>query len=223
VGPTARPKKKKKKKKKNTWAGRPWDSRARCPFYEKRRTARHGRPATGKDVVAALGRASHGTQDLWKGNTMNIMQYKGQAETVIIGFGPGEMLLESIRAACAKAKIVNGVVVSGVGTLKTCRMHYIKHTDFPPQDVFFTVKKPLELVSVSGIIADGEPHLHIVISCADKEVWAGHLEDGSEIAYLAEIAILKSNGLRLERHLDEKRRIKLIGPKKKRPATRKTR
>ncbi len=146
---------------------------------------------------------------------MNIMQRGDFAHTVVIGLGPGEMLLESIRAACRKAKVVNGAVVSGVGTLKTCRMHYIEHTDFPPKDRFFTIEKPLELVSVSGIIADGEPHLHIVISHADSEVWAGHLEDGSEVAYLAEIAILRFNGLRLARRLDEDRKIKLIGPKRK--------
>jgi predicted DNA-binding protein with PD1-like motif len=92
-------------------------------------------------------------------------------------------------------------------------MHFIEHTDFPPKDKFFTLKAPLELVSVSGIVADGEPHLHIVVSCGETEVWAGHLEPESEVAYLAEIAILKFNDLAMVRRTDEKRRIKLLGPK----------
>jgi hypothetical protein len=73
--------------------------------------------------------------------------------------------------------------------------------------------KPLELLSVNGIIADGEPHLHVVVSSGRDEVYAGHLEEKSEVAYLAEIAILKSNDLNLIRRLDEQRKIKLLGKK----------
>ena len=126
---------------------------------------------------------------------------------------PGEMLLESIEQACREQDIRNGAVVSGIGTLKTCHMHYIRHTDFPPADAFYRLAKPLELLSVSGLIADGQPHLHIVVSCGESEVYAGHLEPESEVAYLAEIAIVKCNGLSLARHADEQRGIKLLGPK----------
>ena len=144
---------------------------------------------------------------------MNIMSSTAATELIAVGIQPGEMLLESVRAACRERDIRNGAVVSGIGTLKTCHMHYIRHTDFPPEDAFFTLAKPLELLSVSGIIADGEPHLHIVVSCGENEVYAGHLEPESEVAYLAEIAILKCNDLAMTRRLDAGRRIKLLGPK----------
>ena len=141
---------------------------------------------------------------------MKILEHAGPTQVMVIGLEPGEMLLESVREAVARHDIRNGAVVSGIGTLKTCRMHYITHTDFPPADKFFMLVRPLELVSVSGIIADGEPHLHIVVSCGEKEVWAGHLEPESEVAYLAEIAILKFNDLAMVRRRDEKRSIKLL-------------
>jgi len=144
---------------------------------------------------------------------MEIMPYAGKTELVIIGFEPGEMLLESIKEAIASQGIRNGAVVSGIGTLKTCRMHYIEHTDFPPQDRIFTLNKPLELLSVSGLIADGEPHLHIVVSCGQDEVYGGHLEAGNEVLYLAEIAILVFNEHRLERRVDQERKIKLLKQK----------
>jgi len=144
---------------------------------------------------------------------MRTLEHTGAMQVVVIALAPGEMLLESIREAVRKHDIRSGVVVSGIGTLKTCHMHYIEHTDFPPKDRFFRLAKPLELVSVSGVIADGEPHLHIAVSCGDKEVWAGHLEPESEVAYLAEIAILKFNDLAMARHLDPARRIHLLGPK----------
>ncbi|HUT25468.1 MAG TPA: PPC domain-containing DNA-binding protein [Sumerlaeia bacterium] len=144
---------------------------------------------------------------------MNVMKSAAPTRTVVIGLQPGEMLLESIRDAARAHGIENGAVASGIGTLKTCRMHYIEHTDFPPSDRFYTLEKPLELLSVSGVIADGEPHLHIVVSCGEGEVYAGHLEDGSEVLYLAEIVIQVFNDLKLTRRLDPERGIRLLGSK----------
>ena len=99
---------------------------------------------------------------------MEVMPYSGQTQVVTIGFQPGEMLLELIKDAIASQGIRNGAVVSGIGTFKTCRMHYIEHTEFPPKDQIFTLNKPLELLSVNGLIADGKPHLHIVASCGKR-------------------------------------------------------
>jgi hypothetical protein len=144
---------------------------------------------------------------------MKIIKGKGEIEVINLGIEPGEMLLESIIQAIETYDIQNGVIVSGIGTLKTCNMHYINHTDFPPSDSIYHLEKPLELLSISGIIANKEPHLHIVVSCKDKETYGGHLEPESEVAYLAEISILKTNFLPMERHLDEQRNLKLLGPK----------
>ena len=133
-------------------------------------------------------------------------------ELVVIGLKPGEMLLESIRRAIADKGLRNGVVVSCAGTLKTCRMHFIEHTEFPPKDRFVTIAGPLELVALNGVIADGEPHLHVVVSMKEEPARAGHLEDGSEVLYLAEVAILRCDGLKMARRLDAERKIKLLGP-----------
>ena len=140
-------------------------------------------------------------------------EYAGPPQVVTVGIVPGEMLLESIRDAVRDHDIQNGAVVSGIGTLKTCQLHYIKDTAFPPTDIFHTLEKPLELLSVSGIIADGEPHLHVVVSCGEDEVFAGHLEPNSEVLYLAEIAIQKFNALRLTRNVEPERKVKLLGSK----------
>ena len=144
---------------------------------------------------------------------MEVMPFAGKKEIVTIGFQPGEMLLESIREAIQSQGITNGAVVSGIGTLKTCRMHYVEHTEFPPKDHIFLLNKPLELLSVNGLIADGEPHLHIVVSCGQDEVYGGHLHEGSEVLYLAEIAILVFNEHKMERRPDPERKIKLLQQK----------
>jgi len=144
---------------------------------------------------------------------MNTMHHSGPIEVITIGIQPGEMLLETIKAALKERNVKNGVVVSGIGTLKSCALHHIEHCDFPPSDRFFTIKKPLELSSISGIIADGEPHLHAVVSYADEEVYSGHLENNSEVLYVAEVAILVFNNLKMARYADEKRKIRLLGTK----------
>ena len=145
---------------------------------------------------------------------MNIISSAAATELIVLGIQPGEMLLEAIQQAIAQKDIRNGVVISGIGTLKNLRMHYILHTDFPPEDEIVNIVRPLELVSVSGVIADGQPHLHVAVSCGQAEVWSGHLEEGSEVAYLAEVAILKCNELQMARHLDADRKIRLLGPKR---------
>ncbi|MDP6380321.1 MAG: DNA-binding protein, partial [Phycisphaerae bacterium] len=137
---------------------------------------------------------------------MNVISNAGQTEMVVVGMEPGEMLLESIEQAVADENIRNGVVVSGIGTLKNLHMHYITHTNFPSDNEFINIERPLELVSVSGIIADGEAHLHVSVSCGRDEVYCGHLEAGCEVAYLAEVAILKCNDLAMVRRPDEKRK-----------------
>jgi hypothetical protein len=143
---------------------------------------------------------------------MTTMEQSGPFALVTVGVAPGEMLLETIVEAVRKHDIRNGVVVSGIGTLETCHMHYITHTGFPPEDEFYTRQSPLELLSVSGIIAGGEPHLHVVVSCGEDQVYAGHLEEGSRVLYLAEVAILKANALRMTRRLDPERKVRLLGP-----------
>lgn len=145
---------------------------------------------------------------------MKIQAYEGPTRLVTVGFEPGEMLLESICEVIAEQNILNGAVVSGIGTLKTCHMHYVDHTDFPPKDVFYNLEKPLELLNVSGLIADGEPHLHITVSCRDNETYGGHLEDKSEVLYLAEIAILVFNDHRLQRNKDNQWKIPFLEAKK---------
>lgn len=141
---------------------------------------------------------------------MEVISQASQTQLLMVGLEPGEMLLESLQKVIDAHGIKNGVVVSGIGTLKVCRMHYILHTRFPAEDEIMTLNKPLELVSVSGLIADGEPHLHITVSCGKDEVYAGHLEPGSEVLYLAEIAMLVFDEPRMIRRVDRERKIKLL-------------
>lgn len=121
----------------------------------------------------------------------------------------GEMLLESIVKLIEKEKIKNGMVISGIGTLDYCVLHMVTTTSYPPVEHFEKWNnKPLELAALQGIIADGVPHLHVVVS-DKKKAYAGHLETNCRVLYLAEVVIIESNPMNLVRIPDEKNIKKL--------------
>ena len=115
---------------------------------------------------------------------------EGNGKKVIIRLDSGDMLLESIEQVIAEADIKNGAVVSGIGTLSDTRIHMVTTTSYPAVEIYPEWKDvPMELSSISGIIADYMPHLHMVFSSPEK-TYSGHLEHGCKTLYLCEIVIL---------------------------------
>ncbi|MFC1558310.1 PPC domain-containing DNA-binding protein [candidate division KSB1 bacterium] len=111
---------------------------------------------------------------------------------------PGDLLLESIQELIDREGIKDGAITSGTGTLKECRMHWITTTTFPVNLQINVIKAPLEISSISGIIADGKPHPHMTVS-DNKKAIAGHLENGCIVAYHSEVVIESYEGLALTR------------------------
>jgi len=68
----------------------------------------------------------------------------------------------------------------------------------------------LEIGSISGLIADYEPHLHITVGCREDRAWNGHLEDDSVVLYLAEVCILKMNHHGMKRKMDPRYNLALL-------------
>ena len=140
------------------------------------------------------------------------MQYFDKAElgrTIILRLEQGDYVLESIRKVLQETGITDGYVVSGIGTLDYCVLHMVTTTSYPPVECYPRWSdEPLELVSIDGIIANGEPHLHTVISDKDKAI-GGHLEPGCRILYLGEIIIQEIKGQALERNRNIKNILEL--------------
>ncbi len=121
----------------------------------------------------------------------------------VIRLDKDDDMLDSINAVIKECGIDNAVVVSGIGTLYDARIHMIGTTGYPAVEKFPVWKnKPIEVSSLSGIIASGEPHIHIVFSDSEG-CYSGHLEKGCRVLYLAEI-VIQSLGIGLERVRDEK-------------------
>ncbi len=110
-----------------------------------------------------------------------------------------DLLLESILDAIKKHNIQDGAVLTAAGSLQECTFHGVVTLAAKPQQKFTTVKgEAMEILSINGIIAAGEPHLHMTLS-NPKGAFGGHLENGCRVLYRAELTIAKFSGTPLAR------------------------
>ena len=131
---------------------------------------------------------------------MKVYSSEAGGRVIVIRLNRGDLLRESIEEAIRELDVRDGTLVCGYGTLDNCNLHMINTIDeFPAREDFPRWENyPLELVSMTGVIADGIPHIHAVISDKGKAV-GGHLELGCTVVYLAEIVIYEHRGLKLTR------------------------
>ena len=121
-------------------------------------------------------------------------------------------LLESIMDVIKQKDIQDGEVIVSSGSVQQCTYHYVSSTDLNSKDVFKTVKGPFEILNASGLIAGGEPHIHITLSGPEKGAFGGHLEKGCQILYLAELTFMKFSGTPLIRR-NNQYKISILQPK----------
>jgi uncharacterized protein len=108
-------------------------------------------------------------------------------------------LLETINAAVKQYGIQDGAILTTVGSTQECTYHYVESTSPTAKDIFVTQKGAAEILSVTGLIAAGEPHLHITLATPDGKAFGGHLENGCKILYVAEVTLAKFSGPQLVR------------------------
>ena len=135
---------------------------------------------------------------------MKSFLYEGPVQHIILNLAPGDLLRESIEAAAREHDIRAGAVLCGIAALRVASLHHIKHVGFPPEDVLYKIEQPMEITSLQGVIVDHQAHCHMQCMSGKTGPIGGHLEMGSEVAYLAEIILIKYCGLELERYKHEK-------------------
>jgi predicted DNA-binding protein with PD1-like motif len=120
------------------------------------------------------------------------------AEVYRIRLDRGDLLLESIQDVIHKHDIADGAVLTAAGSLQECTFHRVKSIAERPEDEFITVKEPMEILNMNGMIAGVEAHLHLTLSGA-KGAFGGHLEKGCRVLYCAELTLAKFSGTPLVR------------------------
>jgi len=131
-------------------------------------------------------------------------------ETVIVRLQKGELLLEGMADLCRREGIRNGVILTGFGSLyESCWSGAVK-PDYPPREFFReTSTEALEILAISGVIADYHVHAHMVLSKRER-AFGGHLEPGCRVFSLVELAIAKLDHLKLQRQVDAETKQKLL-------------
>lgn len=120
---------------------------------------------------------------------MRYYESGGFGKVYVLRVNPGEDLLREIEKFISESGIRFAAVLNGLATFKSCVLHMVTTTGYPPVEHFERWDdKPLELSAISGVIADGVPHIHMVVS--DKNAaYSGHCEPGCVVLYLCEIVI----------------------------------
>jgi hypothetical protein len=132
--------------------------------------------------------------------------FESEEGYVVVSLETGDDALESIEAACEKHDVDTGAVVSAIGTLRNLNVHYLTTDDLTAdrseRNEVLELDGCWEVSGIQGLIADGEPHLHVTADDGDRTV-AGHLEPGCEVNALAEILIRRIDDLELGRTRNE--------------------
>jgi len=116
----------------------------------------------------------------------------------ILRVDPGEDVLEAIESFLKEANIQQAVVLGGYGTLAAYHLHWVTHNRIPPQSCFGRGEGGIELLSMSGLVVDGEPHIHVTLSTPDG-AFGGHLEPGSIAYVVCEVFFAEVEGVTLSR------------------------
>ena len=122
---------------------------------------------------------------------------------VVLRFKYKTDLLAGMERMVKEEKIENGVILSGVGSVRGYQMHQVSNRTMPSHDTFEkNPTQPADLVSMNGFVIHGHIHAHMTLGTPDKAI-AGHLEPGTEVFTFAVVAIGVMNDADLSR-VDDK-------------------
>ncbi|MGA3285914.1 MAG: PPC domain-containing DNA-binding protein [Bacteroidota bacterium] len=113
-------------------------------------------------------------------------------------------LLTSLDSLMKSYKIQNAVILSGIGSVRNYRYHVVSNRTFPTKNMIVKdPSAPADIVSMNGYVINGNVHVHITFSDADKS-FGGHLELGTNVFTFAIVTIgVFKDGIDLKRADDK--------------------
>ena len=103
-------------------------------------------------------------------------------------------LLHGIEMMVKQEHIRNGVILSGIGSLRGYHVHQINNRDFPTRNIFTKeLTTGCDLVGMNGYVVNGVVHAHMTLGTGEKAI-AGHLEPGTEVFTYAIVTVGVMNG-----------------------------
>jgi len=133
-------------------------------------------------------------------------------------------LMNGIKKACEDNGIKQGVVLTGIGSVRKLTYQVLTPNDKVKLGAAYTdptsLPGPIEILSVQGSIFQTEEgdmvlHLHGTFSDKNGKVYAGHLvPDGNPVLATLEATIAEITDVKLIRRYDEDTDMKLVTPEK---------
>ena len=130
------------------------------------------------------------------------MKSKEKNNIILIRLFSDEDLCEKLIEACKIHNLRTGVLLSGIGQLKSAQLGFFVEKDNYAPGIF---TNPLELLSLTGNICrhecDYALHLHAILGDEEKNAIGGHFIGGT-ISITGEIVLLKSD-INIKRKIDD--------------------
>jgi predicted DNA-binding protein with PD1-like motif len=134
---------------------------------------------------------------------MIAIEAPGSVRTMMISFRRGDYIIEELRKLFEKEGVDAALITSGIGSFDLCKMHTISGTHLPPPERYFELEGPIEVGSLQGSVAGGEPHIHIVAhDVANDVTYIGHLEEGTRCCFRVELGVIVLDGVKTKRITD---------------------
>ncbi len=116
----------------------------------------------------------------------------------ILRIDPGEDVLEVVKRFAQEAGLRQAVVLGGYGTLAAYHLHWVTHNRIPVDVRFGSGEGGVEILSMNGLVVEGEPHIHVALSTPES-AFGGHLEPGCTAYVLCEVFFAEVEGVALSR------------------------
>jgi len=139
---------------------------------------------------------------------------------IAVRFEPEEDIYLKLLETCKRHGILNGVIVTGIGSLKKARFlnpiplpH--KKAGYGYSDVI-ELDGPIELISMNGMISheNSEVLIHVHCSFSDSEGngYGGHLIEGNIVLLTTDIIITEIKGIDMTRKVDAELGVPIFKP-----------
>lgn len=116
----------------------------------------------------------------------------------ILRLDPGEDVLAAINQFIQEAGLQQAIVMGGYGTLAAYHLHWVTHNRIPTDNSFLRGEGGIEVLSMNGLVVEGQPHIHISLS-TPTGAFGGHLEPGCIAYVVGEIFFAEVEGVQLSR------------------------
>ncbi len=118
---------------------------------------------------------------------------------VVLRFKYKSDLLAGLTQMARQEHIQNGVILSGIGSVRGYQLHQVTNRTLPVEEMYESNPTgAADLVSMNGYVINGRIHAHITLGTPDKTM-AGHLEPGTTVFTFAIITIGVMNDADLTR------------------------